>query len=92
MSTSNSSVADIDEYGSVEFKAVGTATITATSERGLTATCTVNVVDYETLAAGETKTADIGYCGGEVVYKFIPDSDGRYSFTTNAKKMTNTPQ
>lgn len=90
LSTSNSSVADIDEYGSVEFKAVGTATITATSERGLTATCTVNVVDYETLAAGETKTADIGYCGGEVVYKFIPDSDGRYSFTTNAKKMTNT--
>lgn len=81
-SSSNNSVASVNSGGEVWLRSPGTAVITATSENGLTATCTVTVneIYYEPLAAGDTKTSTILTGGQTVVYKITPEDDAAYTF------------
>lgn len=54
-SSSNSSVATVDNTGLVTFKSVGTAVITATTEDGgFSATCNVEVIDTTPIVTGVT--------------------------------------
>ncbi len=78
--SSNDTVASVDSSGMVSLNAAGTATVTATSQRGLTASCTVTVADYETILAGDTKQVLIDEEGKEVYFKFVPSESGSYSF------------
>jgi len=63
----------------IYFVSPGTATITATSENGLVATCTLTVKDIDTIELGEEKVVTLD---GEYAayYSFTPDEDGYYSF------------
>ena len=83
-SSDKESVATVDDWGYVTFVSEGTATITATSENGLTDTCAVTVTDYETIALNETKTVVIENGGDVARYKFTPDADGTYIFYSSA--------
>ena len=78
--SSDDSVVTVDNFGNAQMKKGGTASITATSERGLTAVCSVTVRQYESLAAGETKEADFTYKGKEVIYRIAPDESTVYAF------------
>lgn len=82
--SSDSSVARIrDPYPrscQVYFDSLGTATITATTESGLSATCQVTVEQYPTLTCGEPVTVDPQL--GHSMHCFIPEEDGWYGFYT----------
>ncbi len=70
----------------ISFVEVGTATITATSENGLTATCTVTVEDIPELTLGNTSLVinENGYYSStDNYFKFIPEEDGTYKFTVS---------
>ncbi|MBR6917001.1 MAG: Ig-like domain-containing protein, partial [Clostridia bacterium] len=77
--SSDSTVAAVSN-GHVKLKSVGDATIRATIANGEYAECTVTVKDFEPIAAGDTKDVVIGDQGAEVLFKFIPEEDGYYSF------------
>ena len=78
--TSNEDVATVDEWGHVYLHAVGTAVITATTESGLSATCTVTVRDPQPIAVNETVTVDMK----QYFYRlsFTPETSGWYGFYT----------
>ena len=70
----------------ISFVEVGTATITATSDNGLTATCTVTVEDIPELTLGNTPLVinENGYYSStDNYFKFIPEEDGTYKFTVS---------
>ncbi|MBQ9413715.1 MAG: Ig-like domain-containing protein, partial [Clostridia bacterium] len=73
-------VATVDQYGKVICVAPGTATITATSTRGLTATCTLMVKALETISLGETKTAVVSIPRESACYLFTPTVTATYYF------------
>lgn len=95
-SISDESIAEISSNpennrgGNLEIKllSVGTATITATSESGLTATCTVTVTDPEEIFADTTKNGVLTATESSVTYKFIPQNDGAYNFALNDSQHT----
>lgn len=66
----------------------GTATITATSENGLTATCTVNVTEPEEIFVDTTAQGTLTEQNPIVIYKFIPQKDGAYKFSINDSEHT----
>ena len=66
----------------------GTATITATSESGLTATCTVNVTEPEEIFVDTTAQGTLTEQNPIVIYKFIPQKDGAYKFSHNDSENT----
>ena len=73
-SSSDNNVATIDANGTVSFLKEGTATITATSENGLTATCTITVESLPK-ATAITITYEgslTGYVGESVSLKSNP--------------------
>lgn len=77
--TSDSSIATVTSAGVVRGVAYGTATITATSSNGLTATCTVNVVanPVESVSLNKTSTTlyiQNGTYGSEVLTATITPS------------------
>ncbi len=78
-SSDNSDIVYVSEGGNIELLAVGSATITATSVRGLTATKTITVKDYESIAVNEEKIIDSNY-GYKKVFKFMPEESGSYKF------------
>jgi len=53
--SSNKKVATVDRYGKVTAKGIGTATITAKTLNGLTATCEITAHAYVSLRIGNTK-------------------------------------
>ncbi len=78
-------VAGIDSYSDegyclIVLKNAGTTTITATSENGLTATCTITVTEPEEIALNTTKNISDISAFGVASYKFIPEKDGTYVF------------
>ena len=75
-SSSHPDVASVDEYGYVSLVGVGTATVTATSESGLTATCDVTVQDTQPLLCGEP----VVVTQKNVRFRFVPEKDGWYCF------------
>ena len=81
-STTDMGIASVS-YGYVVLQSVGEATITATSENGLTATCAVTVKDFETIALNETKDVEITENNGRVYYRFTPATNGVYVFETS---------
>ena len=85
--SSDDSVVSVS-YGSAYATALGTATLTATSERGLTATCVVTVVDPEPIALDEVKDVDMTYSGEIVKYRFVPETSGCYVFESTGNLDT----
>ena len=77
-SSTDSSIVSVNRYGEITLNAVGTATITATSENGLVFSCVVTVEDFETIEVGQEK--DVVLDGDEAYFYFTPDEDGYYSF------------
>ncbi len=78
--TSNSNVATVDENGKVTAIGAGTATITATTANGLTATCKVTVkvpltnnttIDKTNLAVGQSATVTGAATGGSGSQKYL---------------------
>ncbi len=67
-SSSNNNVAVVDTEGNVTAKAAGSATITATSVNGKTATCTVSVTTEVVLTDGENYTQKKDYDCLDVSY------------------------
>ena len=67
-SSSNNNVAVVDTEGNVTAKAAGSATITATSVNGKTATCTVSVTTEVVLTDGENYTQNKHYDCLDVTY------------------------
>lgn len=76
-------------YGcSLEPKSIGTTTVTAAAESGKSAQYTVVVKDYENISLGETKAAVIDSEYERILFRFIPDEDGYYSFSSEAGSYT----
>lgn len=75
---------------SISFVNVGTATITATTFSGLTATCTVTVEGVPEITLGETALI-LGennyYSSVDNYFKFIPEEDGTYRFTVSGENI-----
>lgn len=65
------------EYGVM--KCPGTATVTAVSESGLTAQCTVTVQEPPSISCGEQVVLDLS---ADIPLMFIPQEDGYYAFTS----------
>ena len=86
--SSDPTVVSVDSSGNAALLALGSAVITAASERGLTAQCTVTVKDYESIAAGQTKTAVIDAGGSVVCYRFVPSESGFYTFFSSGSEDT----
>ena len=63
----------------VDCKKVGTAVITATTESGLTDTCTVTVKEKETVILDQSFTVEV-QPGDELHYCFVPEEVGYYCF------------
>lgn len=75
----------VQPYGTsamIGFTGEGTATITATSESGLTATCTVTVKEMETVKLDQSFDVYLEP-NGSLKYSFTPAEDGRYIFYGN---------
>lgn len=84
--SSNERVVRVDDTGSVvtwiEALSEGTATITATSSEGLTATCTITVIPPEDIELNVTETVDIEETYQTMLYVFTPETDGNYVIMT----------
>ena len=87
-SSDNGQIATVDSNGMITMFEPGTALITATTESGLSATCPVTVKDYESIAAGETKTVTISEAGKRVSFWFTPEESGCYMFTSSGSDDT----
>ena len=86
-SCSNEDVVSLTEYSDsvrLDYLSEGTATITATTDTGLTAQCEVAVIDYEALTVGEPKSGSITNGGSYAIYSFVPEETGWYVFTSTA--------
>ena len=81
-------IVSVDDDGYVYYNSIGTSKVTAVSESGLTAECTVEVKDYPIISLGETAKAGIETEGRYAYYKFIPEKDGYYVFYSNAEDDT----
>ena len=69
-----------DNWCQLYFAGVGTATVTATTESGLSASCEVTVKGYPRLTCGDSVTVDPTQ--GDSMHCFIPEEDGWYGFYT----------
>ena len=81
-------VAEIDDYGFLTFMGFGTATITVTSAKGLTATCKAAAPQPETIAVNETNTAVIDENGGAALFKFVAPETRAYRFCSTGDWYT----
>lgn len=87
-SSSDDSIVSVDSDGLITLLRPGTATVTATSARGLTASCAVTVKSIPTIAAGETKTISVDTGGMFVTYQFVPSATGDYRFFSQGEYDT----
>lgn len=76
--SSNEAVATVDENGEVMLVGPGNATITATSESGLTASCDMTVLKVETIICGQT--VSLTEEDDRVRFRFVPEEEGWYVF------------
>ena len=79
-SSSDSSVVSVSASGAVEFLKKGTAVITVTSQKGLTAKCTVEVAGYPVINIGEEKIVKATVESGAAIFEFKPTVTGLYAF------------
>lgn len=85
LSSSNEQVVRIGEEGDFFFGIPGTATVTATSFSGLTATCTVTVEPPQSLALNTPWTLDAAL--GEQYLQFTAPSDGWYGIHSGGDEI-----
>lgn len=78
--SSDSTKVSVEADGTIKFLSEGSATITATSKNGLTATCKVNVTGYLSITEGVEKVVSNSINNGKVMYKFVPIYTGTYVF------------
>ncbi len=76
--SSDENVASVNDQGYVEYIGEGVATITATSENGLTDTCTVRVAQPQEIELGTTYTKEITEPYDFVSYTFEAEETGYY--------------
>ncbi len=74
---------EVSEDGWVYFCEVGTATVTVTTESGLTASITITVKEYEAMTLGQVYPLLFAQ-NNSFCMTFTPLSDGVYSFYTSA--------
>lgn len=85
-SSSDPAVASVSEYGDIELRSPGTATITVSVD-GKTDNCTVTVKEAPVLETGKsTSLTFIGSSGA--VAQFTPAESGRYKFTITGEGGT----
>lgn len=84
-SSSNESIATVDQNGFVTFLSAGKVTITASTIDGtnLKASRTFNVTSIDSLVIGENTTASFTYPGQEIRFAFTPQEDGIYLFKSS---------
>ncbi len=80
--TTDKDTVSIDEDGNVELLAVGEATLSATTESGLSASCVVTVLEAESIAVGESKTVDTNIALHGIAYKFTAAENARVAVYT----------
>lgn len=85
LTSSDDLVVSIDEYGDLCLGIPGTATITAVSEGGLTATCTVTVQAPAALSLDTPWTLDAAL--GEQYRSFIAPADGWYGIYSQGDEI-----
>lgn len=79
----NEEVVFVDEYGEVQYVGVGTATVTVTSENGLTDTCTVTVKEPAVIELDQVVTVENAKPGSKAVFYFTPSETGSYAFCSD---------
>ncbi len=87
-SSSDDTVVSVDAHGNIELLAIGTATITVTSEKGLADSILVTVTDYPELQLDETKTIEITEENRDRYFKFTPTQNGTYIFAIDSDMHT----
>lgn len=95
--TSDDSIISIDEYYGqfdenvdLHLNKVGKATITATTQSGITASCEVTVTEVEEITVGEkalVKDSEGDFSFDDNYFKFIPETDGVYAFSIKGKNI-----
>ncbi|MGM9552706.1 MAG: Ig domain-containing protein [Faecousia sp.] len=78
-SSNDTTVATVDSYGEVSYKTPGTATITVTSDSGLSDSIEVIVKEFPDISLDETKTVVIDENQKVGYFKFTPEEDGWYA-------------
>lgn len=79
-SSANTDIVEIDNQGKMYFKALGTTTITATTENGLTDSIEVVVNDRQEILENTVIESMAGGSGHSEWYKFVPKEDGNYAY------------
>lgn len=80
LSSTNEEIACIDEDGDIKLLKVGTTTIVATSENGLTCKCTITVKNPEVLSLDKEMTVQLQEDQNRVYFNFTPEENGTYAF------------
>lgn len=83
--SSNSKIVSVDENGSVKGIKPGTATITATADSGLTATCKVTVVITKMPAPSSVKAVSGGYNSIKITWKKVNNTTTYYVYRATSK-------
>ena len=79
----------VDNWGSVEFLELGTATVIVTSASGLTDSIEITVVGIPTMAEG--MSYPLGFSGNKMLMKFVPTETAVYSFYTDVSEKLVSP-
>lgn len=90
LKSSDESVIEILDNGEIRSKKAGTAEITATTASGLTAKCTINVLDPINVTADNYIAVeyDSNVYGSYMVYSFVPDVSGKYKIYSIGNNLT----
>lgn len=86
--TNDPQIVSVDEYGYVRLLQEGTAIITATSENGLTASCSITVMSIPTIIEDEDVTVDLNQNDPYAYFYFTPEEDGYYVFYSESNNDT----
>lgn len=83
--SSNEEVVYIDTNNFAHFAGIGTATVTVTTDSGLTASCDFTVSDPRTISRCQTLPLDLTSSNGKFArILFIPTESGKYLFYSNS--------
>lgn len=76
----NTDVVEVNEWGSLKFISAGKATVTITTENGLTDSIQVTVLEIPEIKLGVDETVDISVDGSDAYFKFTPSKTATYAF------------
>ena len=81
--SSDDTVVSVNGDGDIVALKEGTATITATSENGLTASCVLSVSDFSVIPFHEKVGVTISDSVTKEVFSFTPEVDGKYALISS---------